>query len=65
VKATPLVEATPDAMARRAEIGLTDVITVTWYFSGGDPHGPRHQLDSVAWYAEEVISPFRDLDPTP
>jgi len=65
VKATPLVEATPDAMARLAEIGLTDVITVPWYFSGGDPHGPRHQLDSVAWYAEEVISPFRDLDPTP
>ncbi|MCL4292734.1 MAG: TIGR03619 family F420-dependent LLM class oxidoreductase [Acidimicrobiia bacterium] len=65
VKATPLVEATPDAFARLAAAGLTDVITVPWYFSGGDPHDPRHQLDAVAWFADTVISPLRDLEVAP
>ena len=65
VKATPLVPATADAMARLAEIGLTDVITVPWYFSGGDPNDPQHQLDSIAWFAETVILPLRDLEAAP
>lgn len=65
IKATPMVAATPDEMARLAEMGLTDVITVPWYFSGGDPQDARHQLDSLAWFAETVIHPLRDLDVTP
>lgn len=65
VKATPLVPATPDAMARLGDLGLTDVITVPWYFSGGDPNDPQHQLDAVAWFAETVIMPLRDLEAAP
>lgn len=65
IKATPLVPATVDAMASLAEAGLTDVITVPWYFSGGDPNDPQHQDDSIAWFAEHVILPLRDREPTP
>ncbi len=65
IKATPLVAPKPDAMARLAEAGLTDVITVPWYFSGGDPNDPQHQLDSIAWFAETVIGPLRDLEAAP
>jgi probable F420-dependent oxidoreductase len=65
VKATPLVPATADAMAELAEAGLTDVITVPWYFSGGDPNDPAHQLDAIAWFADTVIRPLRDLEAAP
>ena len=65
IKATPIVPATPDAMAGLAADGLTDVITVPWYFSGGDPNDPQHQLDAIAWFAETVILPFRDLEVAP
>ena len=54
---TPLVPATPDAMAGLAEIGVTDVITVPWYFAGGDPNDPSEQERSIAWFADEVIRP--------
>lgn len=65
IKATPMVAANVEAMAPLAEAGLTDVITVPWYFSGGDPHDPQHQLDSLAWFAETVIHPLRDLEVSP
>ncbi|MFN8019084.1 MAG: TIGR03619 family F420-dependent LLM class oxidoreductase [Acidimicrobiales bacterium] len=65
IKATPIVPATVDDMAKLAEAGLTDVITVPWYFSGGDPTDPQHQIDSVAWFAEHVIHPLRDLEAAP
>ena len=65
IKATPIVPATVDDMAGLAAAGLTDVITVPWYFSGGDPNDPQHQLDSVAWFAETVILPLRDLEIAP
>ncbi|WP_426572216.1 TIGR03619 family F420-dependent LLM class oxidoreductase [Aquihabitans sp. McL0605] len=65
IKATPIVPATVDDMAPLAAMGLTDVITVPWYFAGGDPNDFQHQLDSVAWFAEHVIHPLRDLEITP
>ncbi|MCU1357685.1 MAG: hypothetical protein JWM89_3103 [Acidimicrobiales bacterium] len=65
IKATPMVPATVDAMASLAVAGLTDVITVPWYFSGGDPNDPAHQEESVRWFAETVILPLRDLETTP
>jgi len=65
VQATPLVPATVDAMADLAAIGLTGVITIPWYFSGGDPNDPSHQDDAVRWFADTVIRPLRDLEPTP
>lgn len=58
--ATPLVAATPDAMADLADLGLTGVITMPWYFSGGDPNDPGHQVESIHWFAETVIAPLRD-----
>lgn len=58
-QATPLVPATVEAMADLSELGLTGVITMPWYFAGGDPADPAHQLDSVRWFADTVIHPLR------
>lgn len=60
IKATPMVPATVGAMEELAAIGLTDVITVPWYFSGGDPTDRDHQVESVGWFAEQVIAPLGD-----
>jgi probable F420-dependent oxidoreductase len=65
IKATPLVAPTVEAMAPLAAAGLTDVMTVPWYFVPGDPNDPQHQLDSVSWFAEHVIHPLRDLEVAP
>lgn len=59
VQATPIVPATPDAVGDLAALGLTGVITVPWFFSGGDPFDPGHQDEAVHWYAETVIAPLR------
>ncbi len=62
VQATPMVEATPEAMARLADLGLTGVITVPWYFmGGGDPNDPAVQDESIAWFAETVIDPLQNV----
>ena len=58
--ATPLVAPTPEAFAELAELGLTEVITIPWYFSGGDPNDPGHQEESLHWFAETVIAPLRN-----
>ncbi len=58
IKVTPLVAATPDAMAEVAEAGVTEVITVPWYFFGGDPSDPSVQDESVARFGAEVIAPL-------
>lgn len=55
VKLTPLVAATPEAMAEVAACGVTEVITVPWYFFGGDPTDPGHQEEAVDRFAAEVI----------
>jgi probable F420-dependent oxidoreductase len=60
VKATPLVPATVDAFAELEAAGLTDVITIPWFFSGGDPNDIAHQDESITWFAETVIQPLRD-----
>jgi hypothetical protein len=52
------VPATVEAMAELEAAGLTDVITVPWYFAGGDPNDPAHQLESIEWFAETVIRPL-------
>ena len=57
--ATPLVSATPEAMADLADLGLTGVVTMPWYFSGGDPNDFANQLESIQWFAETVITPLR------
>ena len=60
VKLTPLVPATVDAMRELEALGVTDVITVPWYFRGGDPTDPQEQDRSVWWFADEVIGPMRE-----
>ncbi|HEX2577919.1 MAG TPA: TIGR03619 family F420-dependent LLM class oxidoreductase [Aquihabitans sp.] len=61
VHATPLVPATPEAMAALADAGLTGVITVPWYFrGGGDPNDASFQDESIHWFAETVIAPMRE-----
>ncbi len=60
VQATPLVPATVEAMDGLAEIGLTGVITVPWYFmGGGDPNDEAFQDESVRAFAATVIEPMR------
>jgi hypothetical protein len=58
VKLTPIVAATPEAMAEVAACGVTDVITVPWYFFGGDPDDPAVQDEAVDRFAAEVIDPM-------
>ncbi len=59
-QATPLVPATAEAMADLADLGLTGVITVPWYFlGGGDPGDEAFQDDCVRRFADEVIAPLR------
>lgn len=59
VKLTPIVAATPEAMAEVAACGVTEVITVPWYFFGGDPTDPAAQEEAVDRFAVEVIEPLR------
>jgi alkanesulfonate monooxygenase SsuD/methylene tetrahydromethanopterin reductase-like flavin-dependent oxidoreductase (luciferase family) len=59
VKLTPIVPATPEAMGELASVGVTDVITVPWFFAGGDPTDPAEQERSIAWFADTVIDPVR------
>ena len=62
IQATPLVPATPEAMGELADAGINGVITIPWYFSGGDPNDVGHQDESLYWFAEHVIAPFRGKD---
>lgn len=64
VEATPMVAAEPEAMADLADLGLTGVITIPWFFrGGGDPNDDAFQDDSLAWFAETVIEPLRKEHP--
>lgn len=58
IKATPIVAATAEAMAEVAALGVTEVITVPWYFYGGDPSDPAVQDEAVARFGAEVIAPL-------
>lgn len=51
----------PTAWSRLAEVaaaGATEVITVPWYFFGGDLNDPPVQDESIARFAAEVIRPL-------
>jgi hypothetical protein len=41
-----------------AELGVTELQAVPWYFSGGDPDDLSVQLDSLGRFADEVIARF-------
>ena len=45
-----------DGYKRLEEKGVTELQTVPWYFYGGDPNDLTVQLDSLARFADEVIT---------
>lgn len=59
VVVTPMVAASADAFADLEDLGVTGIVTMPWYFMAGDPNDPNHQDESIAWFAETVIKPFR------
>ncbi len=60
IKLTPLVLATPEAFAGVAAQGVTDVITVPWFYAGPGPHSLDEKLDHLARFARDVIDPLRE-----
>jgi probable F420-dependent oxidoreductase len=59
VMVTPLVPATPAAMVDLAAAGVTDVITVPWFYWPGDHHDPAVKRAGIERFATEVIEPVR------
>jgi alkanesulfonate monooxygenase SsuD/methylene tetrahydromethanopterin reductase-like flavin-dependent oxidoreductase (luciferase family) len=55
---TPLVMPSVEAMQELAELGVTDVITVPWYFYGGDPTALDTKLADLERFATEIIQPM-------
>ena len=60
IKVTPLVMNDVDAMASLAKQGVTDVITVPWFYYEGDNHDLTKKVDSVHRFADEVIRPLAE-----
>ena len=59
IKVTPLVMPSIEAMDELADLGVTDVITVPWYFYGGDPEALDTKLRDLERFATEIIAPIR------
>jgi probable F420-dependent oxidoreductase len=47
-----------DGYRRLADLGVTELQAVPWYFSGGDPDDLTVQLDSLGRFADEIIARF-------
>jgi probable F420-dependent oxidoreductase len=47
-----------DGYRRLADLGVTELQAVPWYFTGKDPDDLQVQLDSLAWFADEFIGRF-------
>lgn len=60
VKVTPLVMDRPEAFAGVAAQGVTDVITVPWFYRGPGPHSLATKLESLERFAVEVMNPVRE-----
>lgn len=48
----------PDGFRRLEDLGVTDAQVVPWYFYGGDPTALDTQVDSLARFADTVLSRF-------
>ena len=59
IKVTPMVMPSIEAMDELADLGVTDVITVPWYFYGGDPEALDTKLRDLERFADEIITPIR------
>ena len=58
IKVTPLVMPSIEAMDELAALGVTDVITVPWYFYGGDPEALETKVRDLERFADEIITPI-------
>jgi probable F420-dependent oxidoreductase len=47
-----------DGYRRLADAGVTEIQTVPWYFTGKDPDDLGNRIDSLAWFADTVITKF-------
>ncbi len=47
-----------DGYHRLADLGVTEIQAVPWYFVGGDPNDLQVRLDSLAWFADTIITKF-------
>jgi probable F420-dependent oxidoreductase len=47
-----------DGYRRLGELGVTELQAVPWYFNGGDPESLDNRVDSLAWFADEIIAKF-------
>jgi hypothetical protein len=42
-----------------AAMGVTEAMVCPWYYRPGDVESLEHQLESVAWFGEEVVAALR------
>jgi hypothetical protein len=47
-----------DGYRRLADVGVTEIQAVPWYFTGKDPDDLQNRIDSLFWFAETVITKF-------
>jgi hypothetical protein len=47
-----------DGFRRLGEAGVTELQCVPWYFTGKDPEDLTNRIDSLKWWADEVIANF-------
>lgn len=59
VMVTPLVPATPEAMLHLAGVGVTDVITIPWFYWPGDHDDPAVKRAGIERFAADVIDQVR------
>jgi len=57
IKATPVAMFDEPTVARLAELGVTDVITIPWYFYPGDHAELAVKVEAIERFAAEVIRP--------
>jgi probable F420-dependent oxidoreductase len=47
-----------DGYRRLVDAGVTELQTVPWYFTGKDPDDLSNRIDSLAWFADTIITRF-------
>jgi probable F420-dependent oxidoreductase len=47
-----------DGYRRLADAGVTEIQAVPWYFTGKDPDALSDRIDSLAWFADTIITRF-------
>lgn len=47
-----------DGYRRLEAAGVTELQAVPWYFNGGNPDDLANKVDSLAWFADEIIARY-------